>query len=146
MRTYRHFSLNCSGVLPNSFLQQRIKCEGSRNPLSYTFGAATIQGARSARCSERGGWGAPKGHKADITLPHCPFSPHANHIFTRSRNKKIKKTHQSLAELKKVITFALAFGKQPPTNSTQKAGAIAQMVEQRTENPCVPGSIPGGTT
>ena len=25
-------------------------------------------------------------------------------------------------------------------------GAIAQMVEQRTENPCVPGSIPGGTT
>ena len=26
------------------------------------------------------------------------------------------------------------------------AGAIAQLVEQRTENPCVPGSIPGGTT
>ena len=25
-------------------------------------------------------------------------------------------------------------------------GAIAQLVEQRTENPCVPGSIPGGTT
>ena len=24
--------------------------------------------------------------------------------------------------------------------------AIAQLVEQRTENPCVPGSIPGGTT
>ena len=29
---------------------------------------------------------------------------------------------------------------------TQRDGAIAQMVEQRTENPCVPGSIPGGTT
>ena len=28
----------------------------------------------------------------------------------------------------------------------QKFGAIAQLVEQRTENPCVPGSIPGGTT
>ena len=28
-------------------------------------------------------------------------------------------------------------------NST---GALAQLVEQRTENPCVPGSIPGGTT
>ena len=28
----------------------------------------------------------------------------------------------------------------------QKVGAIAQLVEQRTENPCVPGSIPGGTT
>jgi hypothetical protein len=27
-----------------------------------------------------------------------------------------------------------------------KAGTLAQSVEQRTENPCVPGSIPGGTT
>ena len=27
-----------------------------------------------------------------------------------------------------------------------RQGAIAQLVEQRTENPCVPGSIPGGTT
>ena len=26
------------------------------------------------------------------------------------------------------------------------AGTLAQLVEQRTENPCVPGSIPGGTT
>ena len=37
-----------------------------------------------------------------------------------------------------------------PTFATQKQrnhdGAIAQLVEQRTENPCVPGSIPGGTT
>ncbi len=30
--------------------------------------------------------------------------------------------------------------------ATLKQGAIAQLVEQRTENPCVPGSIPGGTT
>ena len=29
---------------------------------------------------------------------------------------------------------------------SQNDGAIAQLVEQRTENPCVPGSIPGGTT
>ena len=28
----------------------------------------------------------------------------------------------------------------------KERGAIAQLVEQRTENPCVPGSIPGGTT
>ena len=28
----------------------------------------------------------------------------------------------------------------------KKKGTIAQLVEQRTENPCVPGSIPGGTT
>ena len=32
---------------------------------------------------------------------------------------------------------------QPLTKAT---GALAQLVEQRTENPCVPGSIPGGTT
>ena len=31
-------------------------------------------------------------------------------------------------------------------SSEEKFGAIAQLVEQRTENPCVPGSIPGGTT
>ena len=30
--------------------------------------------------------------------------------------------------------------------TTKNDGAIAQLVEQRTENPCVPGSIPGGTT
>ena len=28
----------------------------------------------------------------------------------------------------------------------EKNGAIAQLVEQRTENPCVPSSILGGTT
>ena len=38
--------------------------------------------------------------------------------------------------MNKSTTFALA----------NKQGAIAQLVEQRTENPCVPGSIPGGTT
>ena len=31
-------------------------------------------------------------------------------------------------------------------NEKHNIGAIAQLVEQRTENPCVPGSIPGGTT
>ena len=34
----------------------------------------------------------------------------------------------------------------PLQPQTKKQGAIAQLVEQRTENPCVPGSIPGGTT
>ena len=38
--------------------------------------------------------------------------------------------------IKKLFIFA-------PAN---EKGAIAQLVEQRTENPCVPGSIPGGTT
>jgi putative endonuclease len=32
----------------------------------------------------------------------------------------------------------------PPLSKA--TGALAQLVEQRTENPCVPGSIPGGTT
>ena len=33
-----------------------------------------------------------------------------------------------------------------PAIKRYNVGAIAQLVEQRTENPCVPGSIPGGTT
>ena len=45
-------------------------------------------------------------------------------------------SYQSFAYLKTFATFATAITK----------GAIAQLVEQRTENPCVPGSIPGGTT
>ena len=32
------------------------------------------------------------------------------------------------------------------TFADPKKGAIAQLVEQRTENPCVAGSIPAGTT
>ena len=31
-------------------------------------------------------------------------------------------------------------------NRKTKNGALAQLVEHRTENPWVPGSIPGGTT
>ena len=34
----------------------------------------------------------------------------------------------------------------PLQPKSRNNGAIAQLVEQRTENPCVPGSIPGGTT
>ena len=34
----------------------------------------------------------------------------------------------------------------PLQPQTRNNGAIALLVEQRTENPCVPGSIPGGTT
>ena len=31
-------------------------------------------------------------------------------------------------------------------SANERNGALAQLVEHRTENPCVPGSIPGGTT
>jgi hypothetical protein len=48
----------------------------------------------------------------------------------------LQKNHADIAVLKNISIFAPAI--------TQ--GAIAQLVEQRTENPCVPGSIPGGTT
>ena len=40
-------------------------------------------------------------------------------------------------------TFAIPIERK---GINKKSGAIAQLVEQRTENPCVPGSIPGGTT
>ena len=48
-----------------------------------------------------------------------------------------KKNSKTICSLKISCTFALV---------KQNNGAIAQLVEQRTENPCVPGSIPGGTT
>lgn len=32
------------------------------------------------------------------------------------------------------------------SNALNCKGTLAQLVEQWTENPCVPGSIPGGTT
>ncbi len=35
---------------------------------------------------------------------------------------------------------------KPQFNRRPLAGRIAQLVEQRTENPCVPGSIPGPAT
>ena len=41
-----------------------------------------------------------------------------------------------VGDVKKHFIFASANGN----------GTLAQLVEQRTENPCVPGSIPGGTT
>ena len=52
----------------------------------------------------------------------------------------IKSTMQNFVEKLKVLKKLFIFA---PAN---EEGAIAQLVEQRTENPCVPGSIPGGTT
>ena len=50
----------------------------------------------------------------------------------------LKKFAKKVARLKKKYYLC--------TRNQDKDGAIAQLVEQRTENPCVPGSIPGGTT
>ena len=49
---------------------------------------------------------------------------------------------KNFADLENIPIFAPANGYKPSAND----GAIAQLVEQRTENPCVPGSNPGGTT
>ena len=54
---------------------------------------------------------------------------------------------KNFAESAKIPTFAPANEKQTGyREQKQKVGAIAQLVEHRTENPCVPGSNPGGTT
>lgn len=55
---------------------------------------------------------------------------------TRYRICERKKRWQNLVVSNKTHIFA----------PVKRQGAIAQLVEQRTENPCVPGSIPGGTT
>ena len=56
-----------------------------------------------------------------------------------------KKTQKNLVNSKKSSTFAPAFVRKGECRAVAR-GAIAQLVEQRTENPCVTGSIPVGTT
>ena len=88
-----------------------------------------------------------------------PLTEHDKILFGRSRRRRsrakstrleltklisLKKVCKRFAYSKKVPTFAPVIEKQTVTNKNE--GAIAQLVEQRTENPCVPGSIPGGTT
>ena len=47
----------------------------------------------------------------------------------------------------KLFGLSIAVTKKKPIFASANVnGTIAQLVEQRTENPCVPGSIPGGTT
>ena len=55
-----------------------------------------------------------------------------------------KNIAEKFAGSEKMSTFAIPIERKG--SSKEKNGAIAQLVEQRTENPCVPGSIPGGTT
>ena len=60
-----------------------------------------------------------------------------NHPFFFKKNKNRKFSDEMFGDLFFLRTFA---------TRSRNNGAIAQLVEQRTENPCVPGSIPGGTT
>ena len=59
--------------------------------------------------------------------------------------KKITNSSPKILSIQK-LPLPLQRKKQIACLSQQLHGAIAQLVEQRTENPCVPGSIPGGTT
>ena len=74
----------------------------------------------------------------------CLFYPQSYYFFLIFSyfclNKYIffKKKLELFGHFKKKQYLCSRFGKNH--------GAIAQLVEQRTENPCVPGSIPGGTT
>ncbi len=84
--------------------------------------------------------------QSDITYRQKPPQNRLYSFFQRTNRDKITLfarrnkvfPPKSFVTLRKKSTFALAKAK--------RLGAIAQLVEQRTENPCVPGSIPGGTT
>ena len=52
----------------------------------------------------------------------------------------MKNFQYNLHYINKDSTFA------PLKTTVESDGFLAQLVEQRTENPCVPGSIPGETT
>ena len=66
-------------------------------------------------------------------------------IFSIPTKKRISFFHKKLF-FTIFIPFILEIKDFGLSLQTQNDGAIAQLVEQRTENPCVPGSIPGGTT
>ena len=64
------------------------------------------------------------------------FWVHRNPLVEEEKRNIEEKSEKYFVVSEFSATFALA----------KRKGAIAQLVEQRTENPCVPGSIPGGTT
>ena len=74
---------------------------------------------------------SPFGYKVTTFFSNFCYFNEINALFS-------KKELKYLVSSKKSSTFAADLEKIN--------GAIAQLVEQRTENPCVPGSIPGGTT
>ncbi len=55
--------------------------------------------------------------------------------------------HAVISHFSFLISHLFVVPLHPQTKGMQPHnGALAQLVEHRTENPCVPGSIPGGTT
>ena len=57
-----------------------------------------------------------------------------------------RETHRNLQIRYFCSTFVSAFRETLDVWSRERDGTIAQLVEQRTENPCVTGSNPVGTT
>ena len=74
-------------------------------------------------------------HRTSITMRFYPIS-------AEKAEKIIRIPYLNIVNFIKKTIFAAPNKKR----LRKENGAIAQLVEQRTENPCVPGSIPGGTT
>ena len=91
---------------------------------------------KNKECRENALSGQKRAEKAEKVA----FWEHFGTIL-RFFERKFKK---NLVVSEKCCTFALAIEKHRSLQN--KNGAIAQLVEEWTENPCVPGSIPGGTT
>ncbi len=58
----------------------------------------------------------------------------------------LKMYYQCLEERKKNLNLRSLLRKGNDSFVKTSYGTLAQLVEHRTENPGVPGSIPGGTT
>ena len=82
-----------------------------------------------------------------LFLAERPVHPHSNHKipgFCKISDIFLQGSH--IFSLKLFVDKKKALPLHPQSRKIAHKGAIAQLVEQRTENPCVPGSIPGGTT
>ena len=79
--------------------------------------------------------------------PSCLLQNDLNLVPTRSAIKENRNRKGALSSAgSERLPYKQRVGGSNPSAPTKHNGAIAQLVEQRTENPCVPGSIPGGTT
>ena len=67
----------------------------------------------------------------------------AHGVFRIPKEKDFRK---KILKFLQIVKICLPLHHDNTEHSVDRDGAIAQLVEQRTENPCVPGSIPGGTT
>ena len=73
------------------------------------------------------------------------------HFYLMKMQKQPPNTPISLINVNEIVFFnydggVFGFLYLPLHPQNERNGALAQLVEHRTENPCVPGSIPGGTT